>query len=286
MNSIVYSRTLFCSGWIALVISMSGCVNPQQVDLLERDQRRLRGDLTTMQGDIDGLRTTLADTRANMQQIQRDVSAIKERIDETRVQVGRQIGQTNREGDQRVKNLETRLAKLEEDAKAQAALLQSREDELKQMRDAAAQAAQAAQQSAVTSDGAADIALSETDILKKEFESAWRSFERKDYRVAITRFKDFVKKHPKSRAAPAAQYWVGEAYFGLREFDKAIVEFDEVRRYPQNDKTAAALLRQSFAFAELGEKLNARLVLQELVEKYPQSVEAPKAKQRLKALES
>ena len=55
---------------------------------------------------------------------------------------------------------------------------------------------------------------------------------------------------------------------------------------PQSDKVAGALLRQGSAFAELGEKLNARLVLQELVEKYPQSPEAGRAKQRLKALES
>jgi TolA-binding protein len=58
------------------------------------------------------------------------------------------------------------------------------------------------------------------------------------------------------------------------------------RRYPQSDKVGAALLRQGFAFAELGEKLNARLVLQELVEKYPQSSEAARARQKLKSLES
>jgi TolA-binding protein len=40
------------------------------------------------------------------------------------------------------------------------------------------------------------------------------------------------------------------------------------------------------AFAELGEKLNARLDLKEVVEKYPQSPEAATARQRLKALES
>ena len=51
----------------------SGCVNPQQVELLEREQRRLRSDVTTMQTDIDAVRTSLADTRANMQQMQRDV---------------------------------------------------------------------------------------------------------------------------------------------------------------------------------------------------------------------
>jgi outer membrane murein-binding lipoprotein Lpp len=114
---------------------LSSCVNPQQVELLEREQRRLRGDMNTLHTDVDGFRATLADTRANIQQMQRELSAIKERIDETRVQVGRQLGQTNRDGDQRVKNLESRLAKLEEDAKAQAEALKNREEELKQVRE-------------------------------------------------------------------------------------------------------------------------------------------------------
>ena len=73
----------------------------------------------------------------------------------------------------------------------------------------------------------------------------------------------------------------------MKEFDNAIIEFDEVRRrFPQTDKVAGALLGQGSAFIELGEKLNARLVLQELVEKYPQSPEAIQAKQKLKTLES
>jgi tol-pal system protein YbgF len=269
-------------GWLAIVCWSSACVNPQQVDLLDRDQRRVRGEMANLQADIDGFRATLADTRANVQQMQRDLSAIKERIDETHVQVGRQIGQTSREGDQRVKNLESRLAKLEEDAKAQAQLLMSREDELRQLREAA----QAAEQRAVAYDGFSDIPLGETEGIKRDYENAWRSFERKDYPVAATRFREFVKKNPKSRLAASAQYWLGESHFALKEFEKAIVAYDEVRRYPHTDKVAAALLRQGLAFAELGERVNARLVLQELIEKFPQSAEAPRARQRLKALES
>lgn len=273
---VLIGMALTAAGWL------SACVNPQQVDVLERDQRRLRADMGNLQGDVDGFRATLADTRANIQQMQRDLSAIKERIDETRVQVGRQIGQTSRDGDQRVKTLESRLAKLEEDAKAQAQLLKHREDELKQLRDAAL----AAEQRPIVYDGFADIALGETEMIRKDYESAWRSFEKKDYQAAASRFRDFVKKNPKSRLTAAGQFWLGESHFALKEFDKAIVAYDEVRRFGQTDKVAAALLRQGFAFAELGEKLNARLVLQELVEKFPQSAEAPRAKQRLKALES
>jgi tol-pal system protein YbgF len=174
------------------------------------------------------------------------------------------------------------LAKLEEDAKVQGEALKNREEELKQLRDSLTQA-----QQRPSSDGfAADLSLAESDGVRRDFESAWRVFENKDYKAAIVRFKDFLKKNPKSRLAPSAQYSIGESHFGLREFDRAIVEYDEVRRrYPQNEKVPAALLRQGSAFAELGEKLNARLVLQELIEKYPQSPEAARARQRLKALE-
>ena len=282
MNYRMTRTIVLIGGWLAIVCWSTACVNPQQVDLLDRDQRRVRGEMANLQADIDGFRATLADTRANVQQMQRDLSAIKERIDETHVQVGRQIGQTSREGDQRVKNLESRLAKLEEDAKAQAELLKSREDELQQLREVA----QAAERRAVAYDGFSDIPLGETESIKRDYENAWRSFERKDYPVAATRFRDFVKKNPKSRLAASAQFWLGESHFALKEFEKAIVAYDEVRRYPHTDKVAAALLRQGLAFAELGERVNARLVLQELIEKFPQSAEAPRARQRLKALES
>jgi len=278
-GKLVFVAAIVCAGaWF------SACVNPQQVELLERDQRRLRSDVNTLRSDVDGVREMLADTRANIQQIQREMSAIRERIDETKVQVGRQLGQTNREGDQRVKNLEGRLAKLEEDAKAQADLLRSREEDLKQLRESIQ--AQAAAKPAPADPGA-DLAMAESDNVRRDYEAALRAFEKKDYRAAIVRFKEFIKKYSKSRLAAGAQYSIGESHLALKEFNNAIVEFDEVRRrYPQTDKVPASLLGQGAAFTELGEKLNARLVLQELVEKYPQSPEAARARQRLKSLES
>ena len=111
--------------------------------------------------------------------------------------------------------------------------------------------------------------------------------ERKDYRAAISRFKEFIKKNPQSDYADNAQYWIGESHYALREFDQAILEFDAVRRkYPKGDKVTAALLKQGFAFAELGDKVDARLILQELIDRYPQSQEAAMARQKLKILES
>jgi tol-pal system protein YbgF len=268
----------------AIVVSpILGCVHPQQIDLIEREQRRMRNETSTVHSDVESMRSSLADTRANMQQMQRDLSALKERVDETRVQVGRQIGQTSREGDQRVKNLETRLAKLEEELTAQGELLKAREEALKQLRDTM----EAQQKTGAASDGLAEGAAAESDAIKRDYEAAWRTLDKKDYKAAIARFKEFIKKYPKSTLAGNAQYWIGESHYALREFDLAIIEFDAVRRrHPQGEKVPAALLKQGFAFAELGEKVNARLILQEVVEKYPQSAEAVRARQRLKSLES
>jgi tol-pal system protein YbgF len=260
----------------------SACAQPQQIELLEREQRRMRNDNVSIHNEVESMRSSLADTRANMQQLQREFSALKERIEETRYQVGRQIGQSSRDGDQRVKDLEARVAKLTEGFKAQEGQLKAREDELRELRKSIQQPT-GLNVPAET----AEISAAENDTVRRDYETAWRALEKKDYRLAVTRFKEFLQKHPKSRLANNAQYWIGESHYALREFDQAILEFDAVRsRYPQADKVPAALLKQGFAFAELGEKVNARLILQEVIEKYGQSPEAAQAKQKLRTLES
>jgi len=271
---------------VSCLLWLSGCVQPQQVDLIEREQRRLRSDSTTVQSDvgsmrsdIDATRSSLADTRATQQQQQRELSALKERVEETRYQMGRQLGQSSREGDQRVKDLEGRVAKM-------ADALKARDDEVKQLRDTM-ETTQKALAEPASGQAMSEAAIGESEPVRRDYEAAWRTLEKKDYKLAIGRFKEFLKKHAKSKLAVNAQYWLGECHYALREFDQAIIEFDAVRRkYPQGDKVPAALLKQGYAFAELGEKVNARLILQEVVEKYPQSSEAAKAKLKLKALES
>lgn len=281
--------------WVAL----SSCVPPQQIDLIEREQRRLRSEnasvtsqVAASRDEMDAIRSNLADTRANIQQIRRELSALKERLDETRYQVGREIGQSSRAGDQRIQDLEARFAKMDEELKTQGALLKTREDEIQRLREFMQSDRRTAENAGATRTGspigaAAEGAGEESDAVKKDYDSARGTLENKDYRGAIEKFKEFLKKHPKSTLADNAQYWIGECYYALREFDQAILEFDTVRRkYPQGDKVPGALLKQGFAFAELGDKIDARLILQELTDRYPQSPEAGKAVEKLKALES
>jgi len=280
-------------------VAISACATPQQLELIEREQRRLRSENvnvmtenTAIRREFDSARSSLADTRANLQEMQRDLDALKEKMEEVRYQLDRQIGQSTREGDKRIKDLEGRIARLDNDLKNQGALLKTREEELKIIRETlkialGSKEAAASVEGAGPSEFARERLAGESEAVKKDYDEAWKLLERKDYRAAISRFKEFIKKNPQSEYADNAQYWIGESHYALREFDQAILEFDVVRRkYPKGDKVPAALLKQGFAFAELGDKVDARLILQELMDRFPQSQEAVKAKQKLKSLES
>jgi tol-pal system protein YbgF len=121
----------------------------------------------------------------------------------------------------------------------------------------------------------------------QEYRDGIEFLRRGDNGGAIQKLREFVRKSPKSEYADDAQYWIGEAYFANRDYNRAILEFNEVLlRYPKGDKVPAALLRQALAFAELGDKVDARLVLQKLVSEHGGSPEAEKGRQKLAELSS
>ncbi len=277
---------------VLMSMVLSACVGPQEITLIEREQRRLRLENTKMRKDLDNVRSHLADSRASFEEMQTQLTALREKAEEVRHHFDRQIGQSNLQGGQRVTDLEARIARMDDELRAQAAHLNAREQELQVLREAVIRATGGGAELATFMRREPEGTQKEpiagpSDLIRSDYEEAWKSLERKNYRDAITQFNGFIKKHPKSDYADNAQYWIGESYYALKAFDQAILEFDSVRRkYPNGDKVPAALLKQGFAFAELGDKVDARLILQELIARYPQSQEAVKAKQKVKSLES
>ncbi|MBW2018648.1 MAG: tol-pal system protein YbgF [Deltaproteobacteria bacterium] len=114
---------------------------------------------------------------------------------------------------------------------------------------------------------------------------AKQCFDQGEYEDARELFRSFLKQYPKSNQADNAQFWLGEIYYREKWYEKAILEYQKViENYPKGNKTLSALLKQGFAFLNLGDKANARLILKELIRKYPDSNEANIAKKKLKML--
>jgi tol-pal system protein YbgF len=117
---------------------------------------------------------------------------------------------------------------------------------------------------------------------EKLYASALTLYSSRDYQQAITKFEEFVAAYPDHKLAGNAQYWVGECYYSQKRFSDAAAQFAEVEKtHPTSPKVPAALLKRGLSLAELKKWPEARAALQRVVEKYPQSEEAAKARERL-----
>jgi tol-pal system protein YbgF len=93
---------------------------------------------------------------------------------------------------------------------------------------------------------------------------------------------EFLQRYPKHDLAVNAMYWIGEAWYGEKKYENAILQFqDVIQKYGEHPKVAAALLKQGMAFHALGDQKNARVIMQKLIDGFPLSDEAKKARERL-----
>jgi tol-pal system protein YbgF len=98
-------------------------------------------------------------------------------------------------------------------------------------------------------------------------------------------FTKFLEQFPKHDLAANAYYWIGETLYSEKNYEPAIVSFQEViKNYPQQPKAPAAMLKQAMAFKAINDAKSAKYVLKKLVEAYPKSDEAKKAKELLKEI--
>jgi tol-pal system protein YbgF len=130
-------------------------------------------------------------------------------------------------------------------------------------------------------------AFDEKKLSDKElYISAKQAFDQGDFEGARTGFEKIIKDFPKSVHSDNAQFWIGEIYYREKWYEKAILEYQKViENYPKGNKVPASLLKQGFAFLSLGDKANARLILNELARKFPKTNEGKIATQKLKEIQ-
>lgn len=145
--------------------------------------------------------------------------------------------------------------------------------------------------------GMPSLARQATDL----YQTAYIDYTRGNYNLAIAAFKEFIRLYPNTDLAEKAQYWIGESHFSLardvlargerekatREFERAVQEFRRVLiNYPRGDRVPSALYKEALALLELRQPELAAARLQFLVDQFPSTEEAAKAKEELVRLRS
>ena len=234
-----------------------------RIDNIERDLALLKTDLSK---EISFLgresNKNRASSQANLDSIRADFQILSGRFEEARHLSDKALN-SNRAfleiAEGRLASIETRLAKLEEDVKAQGEILSGMKGSAASLKEGDERGSEAS---------AKELYKSALDLIR-----AGKTKESRDL------FKLYLRNYPEGALANNAQFWIGESYYNEKEYEKAIVEYDDVvKKYPSGGKVPAALLKQGMAFRKMKDYKTGNAILNKLIKEHPGSEETIVAK--------
>ncbi len=120
---------------------------------------------------------------------------------------------------------------------------------------------------------------------KQDYQEALLAVKQGYFQKAKELFLQFLTQHPHSEYSDNAQYWLAECFYAMKDYERSILEFDEViKKYPKSPKAPDALIKQGLSFHALGDKRNAKLILNGVIQMYPNTDQAKIAQKKLRAI--
>jgi tol-pal system protein YbgF len=255
----------------SLLLGVTGCASRDDVSSLQSDMDEVKSRLYQMEKDIGGLRieakqgtdNTVKGFHREIENLRNSIADLQAAQDVNRVDIQTVSGKIDDLG-QQVKKPEDDLSLLKEDVNRRLTAIETKiSGDEKALADAKA--------AAVTPESM--------------YQSGIDAFKSGDMKNARDIFTKFIGLYPKNDLVANAHYWIGETYYNDKNLEQAILEYQEViKNFPDKEKATAAMLKQGMSFKELGDNKSARFIFKKLVDKYPKSEEAGKAKKLLKGL--
>ncbi|MGB5422045.1 MAG: tol-pal system protein YbgF [Desulfobacterales bacterium] len=272
MKQNYFTKFLFC------IIFVAGCAGRTDVIVLDDRLAAVEGQLArqktliekfgqTSENKEQNIRGQTANLRVEIESMREQIGAINGRLEQVEYQIKQEKDASGL----------TELDRMKEDTR----VMNSRITSIEQYLDMGGAAKSNVAKPAPAKVPAASIPLS--SLSEQElYDQAKQAFDAGELEKARAGFQEFTKRFPNSQNADNAQFWIGEIYYREKWYEKAIVEYQKVvENYPKGNKIRSAMLKQGYAFLNIGDKANARLILKELINKYPDTTEAQLATQKL-----
>mgnify|MGYP001818099674 FL=1 len=272
MKQNYFTKFLFC------IIVIVGCAGRTDVIVLDDRLAAVEGQLARQKTQIEKFSQTSENKEQN---IRGQTANLRIEIESMREQIGVINGRLE-EIEYRVKQEKdasglTELDRIKDDTR----VMNSRITSIEQYLDMGGAAKPSAVKPAPAKVPAARVPLSSLSE-QALYDQAKQAFDAGELEKARQGFQEFTKRFPDSQNADNAQFWIGEIYYREKWYEKAIVEYQKVvEDYPKGNNIRSAMLKQGYSFLNIGDKANARLILKDLISKYPNTTEAQLATQKL-----
>jgi|GEM_PF-3626592 len=121
--------------------------------------------------------------------------------------------------------------------------------------------------------------------VKARYDAALQLFNSRQYKDAMQELMQLYNEYPNHFLASNFIYWIGECHFALKNYAAAIEAFENVlNQFKRSYKHDDALIMAGIAYLKLGNADKAAQKFQELLQKFPGSEYAGKARKLLKSI--
>lgn len=283
--------------FLVLLVLVSGCATTADFEMLKADINQLKKDSydarkesSELKADLaelkagavkedafNAIRESEASLRSEVSGISKDLQTITGRFDENKYFTEKSLKDKSSEMELlrlQITALETQVKESQEGKRAETDSKTKGKQDIKKEKKTEPEEAKTPGAKPEIKDPA------------KIYEAAYSTFKEKKFKEAREKFEAFIKEFPKDSLAGNAQFWIGESYYAEEDYAGAIVEYDALlKNYPNSEKAIGALLKQGYAFIEMGDKKAAKGILEQLRGKYPKSKEAELAKRKLEDMD-
>ncbi len=119
---------------------------------------------------------------------------------------------------------------------------------------------------------------------RRGYEEAVAQLRSGDFNPAANALSAFLRRWPATGYAESAQFWLGNALYGKRDYKEAIAAFRVTAAAVDHPRAAEALLAIANCQVEMKDNKAARATLNELLKAHPNSDAAKAGRERLSAL--
>ena|SRR5208283_3069509 len=276
-----------CGLFLLFALLMTGCASTgdvesfkQDVDIERLNDRKEMGELKT---SVDNLSRDIALLK------EQSVSALKEGQSSLLTQVGdlsKEIQVLEGRFDENKYSLDKTIKDLFAEKDLQQARIAALENEVKELKGNVvpppAAAVTAPEGAAAPAEEQKKASATDYTISQKLYDDAQIDFKGKHYEEAKQKFEKFTADFPKHTLTPNAYFWIGETYYTEKKYEDAILAYENfLKKYPSHDKAKGAMLKQAYAFIDIGDKKTGKVILERVIEKYPRSAEAELAEKKI-----
>lgn len=289
-----YTLFVLLSCLPVLFLFLGGC-GSQDTQYIRRDINTLQRQIDDLQHEIRSTRTApapqqttafeaqkgQADLEAELENLRMNLNSLSAQIEDNQLLTTR----TSRRLDEMETGFETKLY----DVEARLDQLMAKDEKAEVIPSqpvSPTREAKAPPPAEVEEPAPAEVPPSKVSSnVEKVYQEAYQAFQAGNLDEAKERFAAFLREYPDTPLSDNAQFWIGEISFKKHQYEAAILAYEEViKKYPNSNKLPDAILKQGLAFLELGDRIDARIVLENLVKKYPNTEQAKIAKNKLKTL--